>query len=299
MSNQVITTLNKKATNYSVERKAIERCVTEGYVFTSEKIQFDVVHSTNLAVALMQQQIVQSVEIYCADQNNRFALKKIRVGVNETEVAMYNDEYSFTDYFTVSDFSAKRAVIKVTTFDMPLKHLRRISKHRNGFMELINYLVTIPIEPLTQISSIYDENEKFNDLDRLPFINCDQYEYRIRHLLLDDRYSDCFEFEAVIGRGNIPEYVKRIEQNMCKKIQAISYVDPFTHETVNCASNSLTDDHPVLWKWMYEDIRTRDRDSIYDINEDHASMIVRLTSKDLKVLQNIKTASEALQYLVQ
>lgn len=298
MSNQILAKVNKKATNYFVSRKAIDRCASDGYIFESGKMSntFDI---NELVFSLLKTRIVQALEIYYADQNNRMAFEKKRIQIDNVEIAMDNNEYAFSDYFSMPDYTAKRVIIKIVTYDIPQKHLRRISLHRNSFLDLVRYLQVAPIEPLSQLNPIFDEHLKLTDLERLMLINCDQTEFRIWHMSLDGIHSDLFEFEALIGRKEVQSILNRIKHNKSGKIQGISFIDPETKLLANCGSNAITDEHPVLWKWMYGDLVNRDCDSIFDINEEYACMLLRLNENDIEALQNIKTSDDALRYLSQ
>ncbi|EFU43860.1 hypothetical protein PVOR_01575 [Paenibacillus vortex V453] len=296
MSNLLLKKLNKKAKDYSVERKQINGCASEGYIFISGKLKLNSDEASMLAMKLIHLHIVQAVEVYCADKTNRFILRKIRNVIDGTKVVSEQLEYAISDYFSEHDKELGLAVIKITAFDIPNKHLTRISTHRNSFLDVLHYFFSTQIHALTQLYPVYKpEEESLSDI-QLQLINCDQYEYRLKQLVLDDIVSNYFEFEIMAGKNNIQELIKKIDQSQFKKVKGIYCIDPkMTHAI--CAISKEYENHPVINFWLHEDFQSRDSNSIFDVNCDYASMVVKINRKDRAALIKLKTGREALQYL--
>lgn len=111
------------------------------------------------------------------------------------------------------------AVIKITTFDIPIKHLRKISIHRNNFLDVLRYLVSYQIQALTELYPVFEPTEESISDIQLQLINCDQYEYRLKQLVVNDMESNYFEFEMIMGEKNVPELLKKIGQNQKRKMR--------------------------------------------------------------------------------
>lgn len=99
MSKLILEKLNKKATNYSVSRKKIDGCASEGYIFKSGEIKISSYEARLLTMQLIHQEIVQAVEVYCADQSYCYALRKTRNDINGIHVTIENQRYTISDYF--------------------------------------------------------------------------------------------------------------------------------------------------------------------------------------------------------
>lgn len=297
MKNQLLSKLNKKATNYTVSRTAIDRCASEGYIFTSSKFKLESALAQVCATIFIDLKIVQAVEVYCASLTKSFAVKKISNAIDGTKLETSNFAYEFTDFFTTDDRQRDLAVIKITTFDIPEKHLSRIALHRNSFNDLSRYLQTVPMETLTHLYPEYKQDEESTTFIRLQLINCDQYEYRIKQIVLEDTPTNYFEFEASIGEIRTKELTEKLDIDNDEKIKALFRVNKKSKEAMSYLSERLVESYPLTVMWLLQDLSTRDRESIFEINKDYLNLIVRLSGQDLAALQKLKTANEAFQYL--
>lgn len=295
MKNQLLSKLNKKATNYTVSRTPIARYASEGYIFTSSKINVDPNYVQLVATMLFHEQIVQAVEVYCASLAKSFTIKKFSCSIDGVGVVTSNSDYEFSDFFTLNDREKNHAIIKITTFDIPDKHLRRISRHHNSFNDLTHYLKTVPINALSQLYPDFTEEEESSLVIRLQLINCDQHEYRIKQLVLGNHESNYFEFDAAIGKDHINKLMDRLDRDESRKVEAIFRMNSTTAMIYRTTDSAKF--NPIIFSWSQQDFTTRDNKTIFEINNDFISLIARLENHDLAELQKLKTAEEAIQYL--
>ncbi|MNW50303.1 hypothetical protein D3C74_277510 [compost metagenome] len=296
MSSLILKKINNKATNYSVERKSINGCASDGYIFTSKKIVSSLNETHLLAMQLIYQDIIQSVEIYSADKTSCFILRKIQDGTNGTRITSEMNSYSVTDYFSDQDRGKDLVVIKITTFDTPSKHLKKISTHRNSFFDVLKYFLFNEIQALTYLYPVLTPNKESTSSIQLELINCDQSEYRLNQLVINNVEFNYFNFEMMVGEENLPELLIRIGQNQFSKIKGVYCIAPKRNHAF-CAINQDVNEHEVINYWMNQGIHKRDSHSIFDINIDYISLLVEIKRKDMTALKNLKTGKEALQYI--
>jgi len=297
MKSQLLNKLNKNATNYTVSRKAIGQCASEGYIFTSGKVELDPAFAALCARTLIEQQIVQSVEVYSASLSKCLEMKKVKLRAIGIELETSHYDFNCTDYFTTLDRQSDLAVVKITTFDMPEKHLKRIAQHCNCFEALCQYLRNIHIEALTYLYPDYKSDEDSAISSRLQFINNDQHEYRVMEIAINDKLSGYYNFEASIGKNNISKLVKTVDCDKSNKIEAIFSMDTKTSKGTIHYSDHLIEVCPACILWLQQDFTVKDSNSVFEINDNYVQMVVRLSDQDLLILQKLKTAELAIQYL--
>lgn len=296
MSNLSLKAINKKAKNYSVERKQINGCASEGYIFTSRKIIISSYEARILAMQLINLHVVQAVEIYSADQLISFNIRKSSIDANGIKVTNENQKYSFSDYFSNMDRGLDLSIIKVTTFNIPSKNIRRISKHRNSFEDVLGYFLSDAIIPLAHLHPGDNPNEEIYIDFQLQLINWDQTEYRVKQLMINDIGSKYFEIDMLLGENDISSLINTIGKSRLEKVIGIYCNDRKSNQAI-CSVNKELLEHRVIEFWANQDIHGRDSGSIYDISYDYVSLLVELNKTDLEVLVNLKSVQEALQYI--
>jgi hypothetical protein len=294
MSNQFIEAINKKAENYAVSRKEIERCSSKGYVFTTEKFYMNNEDAVVIAARLIQQFAIQAVEIFFAARSHRFTVEKVCSHGDAMSVFYNTDqEFEYMDYFTTFSLKAEHIVMRISTYDLPDKHLRIIAN--NHFVELIGYLAMANILPISH-SIPYFGIKVITVANWLELINCDQSEYRLMYSENEDMENDYFELVTVIARNRLGSFIQEI-QHGSTRVEAISYIEQGTNEIVWDESPNFDRNSILIYKWGYENVEMRDCLSIFDMNADHVTLAVRLSISDLKSIHKLKTIEEVLQYL--
>ncbi|WP_434749653.1 hypothetical protein [Paenibacillus amylolyticus] len=296
MSSLFLNKLSKETTNYSVSRKEINGCASEGYIFTSNEIEVASLEILSIAMQLIQQPIVQTVEVHTPDQTVSFALIKTINEPNNFEIVNEEQAYFFRNHDSTQGKQINEAIIKLTTFDIPSKHLRKMSGHLNSFKDVTDYFCSNYILPLTQTYPEYTPNPATITDFQQQLINCDQVEYRVKQLIVHDMESKYFNLDMMLGEKGIADLVHKVNESQAGKVVGIYYIDAQLNETV-CTVQKDSHEHLAIDFWAEQDVHARDIESIFDINCDYVSLLVELNRTDLESLATIKSGQEALQYI--
>jgi len=285
---------NTKWNDFSMESKQLADCGYIGYEFRSEATKISLSTALVYAISLMQKDIIHSIQLLDDHERVHFEFRRDDSSFNGNDINYLDHSqmplYRFMQYDNIR--------FKITTYQLPAKHMSFIKKAINDFDHLLGYLSYSLITPTSKpMPSIKSKVLTIREL--LYLINCRGTDFKINHDIEEENeelLEEYFEIEAVLANSLIKRLAQSVENNQLR-IKAMAHLNE--EETEFLVVTSRVREGVIMWDWDYEHEEFRFNSSPFDINKNYFRGVAKLSMHDLEKIRKLNGIEEVLQYLIE